>query len=139
MKDVDKSDLVDLCVISPFLGQIPVTQLSGGVKALIFLLRGSDEELESYPIDLMVCGENCQKWIIEIAKRRDIIVSCSTYDLIFKDLPIEAICLNDNSKINCWQDWRDKLCEFNESPDFDVWVAEDLASRRGRRVTLIEE
>lgn len=113
VKDVDKSDVLSQhCIQSPVLGQIPPERLSGGVKTLILLLK----EDKFYP-DLVNCGENCCKWLYEVSKIRDIKCSLSGVDLRFEDCQdIEAVCLNDNTKIygakdwtmkmvRCWYDW----------------------------------
>ncbi len=108
IKDVDNSTVIkDLLIESPVLGFIPPEKLSGGVKALICLYMCDD-----FCVDLIVCGKNCEKWICEIAKRRNIRATLSGYDLTFKDYDIKAVCLNDNSEINNSKDWVLKMCEF---------------------------
>lgn len=68
--DIDKSIVISQeCIDSPVLGQIPPTELSGGVKALILMLK-TDEEIWA-----TACGNNCAKWILEIAKQKDIKIS----------------------------------------------------------------
>ncbi len=105
IKSVDNSDMVDSCVISPVLGQIPPEYLSGGVKGLIWLLKCSDEELETAVLDLFLFGENCQKWLLEIGKLMDITLTCNTYDLGFDGLDVNIKCLNDNSIISSPKEW----------------------------------
>ena len=64
IKDVDKSDVIGpYLIISPVLGPIAPTYLSGGVKVLILLLKEP-----KFIYNLSNCGDNCAKWIIEIAK-----------------------------------------------------------------------
>jgi len=66
IKDVDQSDVVSAYAIkSPVLGMIAPTMISGGVKALILMLK------EDFIIWGTACGDNCSKWIIEIAKQKD--------------------------------------------------------------------
>ena len=70
IKDVDKSDVLGPKVIdSPFLGSIPVERLSGGVKTLI--LMNNDSE---HIFNASACGDNCAKWILEIAKKKDLTI-----------------------------------------------------------------
>lgn len=65
--DVDKSIVQSpYCIMSPVLGQIPPDMLSGGVKFLILMLK------TDLRLDLSKCGENCAKWVIEIAKHKDV-------------------------------------------------------------------
>ncbi|MCD7808752.1 MAG: DUF4869 domain-containing protein [Erysipelotrichaceae bacterium] len=105
--DVDQSVVKGKqLIISPVLGPIPPERLSGGVKALICMYKS-----DAY-IDLIVCGPNCEKWILEIAQNKDIIVGMSGYDLTFKNMNIEAICLNDQSNITNYVDWILKMNEY---------------------------
>ena len=65
IKDVDGSEVIGPRVIdSPFLGSIPAERLSGGVKTLI--LMNNDQE---HVFNASACGDNCAKWILEIADR----------------------------------------------------------------------
>lgn len=64
IKDVDKSDVVSANLIeSPVLGPIPPTQLSGGVKTLILIANDRKKIFNA-----STCGNNCAKWILEIAR-----------------------------------------------------------------------
>ncbi len=51
------------------LGVIPVTKLSGGTKTLLLILHD-----ETRIFNASTCGDNCAKWILEIANcvQRDI-------------------------------------------------------------------
>ncbi len=70
IKDVDKSDVIGPKVIdSPFLGSIPVERLSGGVKTLI--LMNNDSE---HIFNASACGDNCAKWILHIADKKDLTI-----------------------------------------------------------------
>lgn len=109
VKDIDDSDLNGLNVISPVLGSISVRDLSGGTKALICMLK--DNNPESF-IDLVVLGENCEKWLSYIFKHKDVQVCMTGYHLFFDGLDIEGICLNDGSSIKDAADWQKKLFEF---------------------------
>ncbi len=105
--DVDKSEVKgNQLIISPVLGAIPPEKLSGGIKALICMYK-----TDAY-IDLIVCGANCEKWIVQIAEEKDITVGMSGYDLSFDNVEIEAICLNDESKITNYKDWILKMNKF---------------------------
>lgn len=110
VEDVDHSQVVsNYCIISPVLGQIAPEKLSGGVKALICLYKCED----AY-IDLIVCGSNCEKWLAEISRRKDIKVGMSGYDLTFGDMEIQGYCLNDESYINNSKEWMMKMCTYVE-------------------------
>ena len=69
--DVDKSKVLDSAVIdSPVLGKISPLALSGGVKTLILIENVTDKVFNA-----STCGDNCAKWILKMAKRRDITIN----------------------------------------------------------------
>ncbi len=71
IKDVDNSDVLSgECINSPVLGQIPPERLSGGVKTLLLMLNESDKIFNA-----STCGDNCAKWILEIAKQKDLTIN----------------------------------------------------------------
>lgn len=70
VKDIDKSDLEGPnLVVSPILGSIPVTRISGGAKTLIQIAFDSD-----HIFNASVCGDNCAKWLLKIGNDKDIVV-----------------------------------------------------------------
>lgn len=108
IQDVDNSIVVENSLIkSPVFGFIAPEKLSGGVKALICMYK-----CDEFPIDLIVCGQNCQKWICKISRLKDVKATMSGYDLTFKNLDITALCLNDNSIIHNSKEWVIKMCDF---------------------------
>ena len=111
VKDIDGSELNGLNVISPVLGSISVRDISGGAKALICLLK--EENPEGF-IDLVVLGENCEKWLAYVFENRDVQVCMTGYHLFFDDYNVSGVCLNDNTEIKNSNDWRDKLFEYGE-------------------------
>ena len=69
--DVDKTTVIKGSYLeSPVLGPISPKQLSGGTKALILMYK-----MPQLFIRGGACGNNCSKWILEIAKRQDIRIS----------------------------------------------------------------
>ena len=71
IKDVDDSEVLGgECIQSPILGQIPPERLSGGVKTLLLILNNPDKVFNA-----STCGDNCAKWILEIAKIKDITIN----------------------------------------------------------------
>lgn len=72
IKDVDKSEVVGPHLIqSPVLGPISTKELSGGVKTL--MLMAFDDSGKVF--NASACGDNCAKWIIEIAKHKDLTIN----------------------------------------------------------------
>ena len=67
--DIDKTEVISpYCMKSPILGPIPPQYLSGGVKALILMLK-TDKM-----VDATACGENCEEWLIRIGDIKDVSV-----------------------------------------------------------------
>lgn len=109
VQDIDKSVVLSQhCIQSPVLGQIPPQYLSGGVKTCIMLLKAEEEIL----IDLIACGENCEKWLSYIFSQRDVRVTMSGYDLMFKGLDIHGICENDGSLFSGSKEWSRLLLKW---------------------------
>ena len=70
VKDIDKSDLEGPnLVVSPVLGSIPVTRISGGAKTLIQIAFDND-----HIFNASACGDNCAKWLLKIGNDKDIVV-----------------------------------------------------------------
>lgn len=105
IEDVDKSKVLSPnCIESPVLGQIPPTKLSGGVKALILMLK--QPELEIWAT---ACGDNCAKWIVEISKIHTISIVLEH----FMQFPYDfhGICTETDERITTLDDYR--RCAIN--------------------------
>lgn len=95
IKDVDKSEVLDSGVISsPVLGMIPPVNLSGGVKTLI-LIEHEPEKI----FNASTCGDNCAKWILKIAKDKDITINLR-HIMDFGDAEFEARILNTDEIVH---------------------------------------
>lgn len=71
IKDVDRSEVVDANLIqSPVLGAITPLQLSGGVKTLLLIKFD-----RSHVFNASTCGDNCAKWILDMAKDRKVLIN----------------------------------------------------------------
>ncbi len=71
IKDVDRSDVVDAGLIqSPVLGPITPLQLSGGVKTLLLIKFD-----RVHVFNASTCGDNCAKWILDMAKKRKVLIN----------------------------------------------------------------
>lgn len=71
IKGVDKSEVLDTHLIkSPVLGLIPPTMLSGGTKTLLLIKNNPDMVFNA-----STCGDNCAKYILEIAREQDITIN----------------------------------------------------------------
>ena len=70
IKSVDHSEVIDKNTIkSPLFGLISPVGLSGGVKTLILIANDS-----KHVFNASNYGDNCAKWILEIAKQKDFFV-----------------------------------------------------------------
>lgn len=58
---------------SPVLGPISTKELSGGVKTLTLMLMAFDESGRIF--NASACGDNCAKWILQIAEKRDLTIN----------------------------------------------------------------
>lgn len=68
--DVDLSRVISPHIIeSPVFGAITPKELSGGVKVLILMLKD-----DSFVYNMSNCGNNCAKWILKIAQKKDLTV-----------------------------------------------------------------
>lgn len=71
IKGVDKSEVLDTHLIkSPVLGLIPPVMLSGGTKTLLLIKNNPDMVFNA-----STCGDNCAKYILEIARQQDITIN----------------------------------------------------------------
>jgi hypothetical protein len=70
IEGVDKAEVIDVdCIKSPILGMISVEKIAGGTKALI-MMNFDDEHI----YNASSCGDNCAKYILEIAQRKDLTI-----------------------------------------------------------------
>lgn len=95
IRDVDKSTVLSARVIdSPVLGAITPRELSGGVKTLI--LMACDDS--SYIFNASSCGDNCAKWILEIAKTKDLTITL--HHIMHFEGDFEAEILNEGKIVH---------------------------------------
>ena len=93
--DVDRSVVLDSGVIdSPVLGKIPPLMLSGGVKTLI-LVKFEPGRI----FNASTCGDNCAKWLLNIAKEEDRTVNLR-HIMDFGREPFEIYILNSGTVVH---------------------------------------
>lgn len=108
IKDIDKSELVGPHLIqSPVLGPISPRELSGGVKTL--LLLAFDESGKVF--NATACGDNCAKWILEIAKKKDLTISLH-YSMNFGDGEYKIKILNNGVIVHNQAEWLDVVYDY---------------------------
>ncbi len=86
------------------LRTIAPDDLPGGVKALLLMLN-TDEMVQASR-----CGDNCAKWIIEIAKYKKLRISLNS--LMPFRVDFDALVLNDGSYIHSYKDYLMKSNEW---------------------------
>lgn len=111
VKDIDKSEIQGQCVISPVLGSISIRDISAGAMTVIALDKATNLDGEEYMLYMGSCGDNCVGKIEEIAKKKDVMVFLP-YMLKFSE-DIKAVCLNDGSMINNYDEYLRKFVQFN--------------------------
>lgn len=99
IKKIDNSDVIDAQAIkSPVLGMIPPTDLSGGAKTLLLIKNCPDKVFNA-----STCGDNCAKFILELAKNRDITINLR-HIMNFGKSKFTAKILNDGSTVNSMEE-----------------------------------
>lgn len=95
IKKVDGSDVLDAQAIrSPVLGIIPPTALSGGVKTLLLIKNCPNEVFNA-----STCGDNCARFILELAKEKDVTINLR-HIMDFGKTSFAAKILNDGSVVH---------------------------------------
>lgn len=93
VEDIDKSTVISPHLVqSPVLGPISIKELSGGVKTLILMAFEDSGKV----FNASACGNNCAKWILDIAKRKDLTINLRhIMDFGEKDFEIEILNTGD--------------------------------------------
>lgn len=108
IKDVDKSVVVGPHLIqSPVLGPISPRELSGGVKTLMLLAFDNSGKI----FNATACGDNCAKWILEIAKNKDLTISLH-HSMNFGDDEYAIKILNNGVVVHNQEEWLDVVYDF---------------------------
>lgn len=96
IQDIDDSEVLSgECIKSPVLGQIPPERLSGGVKTLLLMLNEPDRIFNA-----STCGDNCAKWILEIAKQKDLTINLRHMMNFGKDTDFEIKIKNGGEVVH---------------------------------------
>lgn len=95
IKDIDRATVLDQGLIqSPVLGMIPPKNLSGGVKTLILLYKDY-----SQVYNVSTCGDNCAKWILDMAKQRNLTINLH-HIMDFGEKSFDAVILNNQKQVH---------------------------------------
>lgn len=108
IKAVDKSDVISSHLIqSPVLGPISIKELSGSVKTL--MLMAFDQSGKVF--NASVCGDDCAKWILSIAKKKDLTINLR-YIMDFGDEDFEIEILNTGDIVHNMLEYIDIAGEY---------------------------
>lgn len=108
IKDIDKSEVIAGNMIkSSVLGIIPPQWLSGGVKALICM----NSDTSGLIFNLSNCGDNCAKWVYEIAKHKDLLVT-THHTMSFRGIDDFEVEMVNSGKIVDYEGYLDEIAEI---------------------------
>ena len=111
IKDIDKSDVISAHLIeSPVLGPISVKEISGGVKTLI--LMAFDESGKVF--NASACGDNCAKWIVEIGKKKDLLINLHHVMDFSQVGEFDAVMENTGRTIHTYEEYLDEALNIKE-------------------------
>lgn len=110
--DVDKTKVISSHLLeSPVFGAMAPEGLSGGVKALIMMLK------TDFVIWATACGDNCSKWIIEIAKKKDLTISLE-HLMEFPD-ELDAIMINTGHRVHGFMEFMSEVFEYGYQSEYE--------------------
>ena len=111
IKDIDKSDVISPHLIeSTVLGPISTKELSGGVKTL--MLMAFDESGKIF--NASSCGNNCAKWIVAIAGRKDLTINLH-HVMDFSSVgEFDALMLNTGRMVHSYEEYVDEALGIEE-------------------------
>ena len=105
---IDKSKVINGRTIeSPVFGIMSPDRLSGGVKTIILMYHNPDMVFNA-----STCGDNCAKWIIKIARKKDIMITLY-HTMLFPDRNFEAYIANEDVVVDSFDEYiklSDKCC-----------------------------
>ena len=111
IRDIDKSEVIGVHLIeSPVLGPISLREISGGVKTLILMAYDTSGKV----FNASACGDNCAKWIIEIAKRKDLTIVLHHVMDFSEAGDFEAYIDNTKKTVHGYEEYLDEAFRIEE-------------------------
>ena len=96
IRNVDQSEVISPHLIeSPVLGPISPKELSGGVKTLLLMLFDDAGKV----FNASACGDNCAKWILKIARKKELTINLR-HIMEFGDDEFEIKILNTGNVVH---------------------------------------
>lgn len=112
IKDVDKTDVVSYNMMIGPIGPIPPERLSSGVKTLIMIYKN-----DSQIWNASKCGDNCAKWLVEISKRKDIVIWLGHFMIFPVDMQVDGIFLSTGATFTNFREYKKALLEATNDWD----------------------
>lgn len=108
IEDIDKSKVVATNIIESFvLGTIPPQWLPRGVKALICM----NSDTSGMVFNLSNCGDNCVKWVYEISRHKDILVT-THHTMSFRGINDLKAEMMNTGKIVDYEGYLDEIAKI---------------------------
>lgn len=108
ISDVDRSKVFAPRLIdSPVLGAISPRELSGGVKTLILMAKDETGKV----FNASACGDNCAKWILEIAKHKELTVTLHII-MKFDKEPFEIHIMNTDKIVRTFREYVEEAVQL---------------------------
>ena len=109
--DIDKSEVIGAHLIeSPVLGPISPKEISGGVKTLILMAYDTSGRI----FNASSCGDNCAKWIIEISRRKDLLIVLHHVMDFSRAGDFDAFIDNTGKYVHGYEEYLDEAFEIDE-------------------------
>ncbi|MBQ4363134.1 MAG: DUF4869 domain-containing protein [Oscillospiraceae bacterium] len=107
IKAVDKSEVLGAHAIeSPVLGVIPPERLAGGTKTVLLIKNKPDMIFNA-----SACGDNCARFILEIARDRDITINLR-HVMDFRRKKFKAHIINNDVYTDNYTDYLFNAVDF---------------------------
>lgn len=111
IKDIDQSEVVGPhLIISPVLGPISTKEISGGVKTLILLAFDESGKI----FNASACGDNCAKWIVRLAEKKDITINLHHVMDFSKADGFRAYIVNTDKEVFSYEEYIDEVMKIEE-------------------------
>lgn len=116
IKAIDKAEVIaPQTVRSKYLGVIPATKLSGGVKTLLLLQHD-----HKHFFNASTCGDNCAKWILKLAKKSDEDINVTLHHIMdFGDKDFAAMILNTQTIVHNRAEYLNQILDLLHKGDND--------------------
>lgn len=115
--DIDKTEVVSRqLAISPVLGPIPISSLSGGVQGLICILK--DPDYREYSSEIF--GDNCVGWLVKLSYLVDFTLVLDHPIDFTGDTPVNAVTAEGKQVKTCKEVWEYYATTFSSDSETEI-------------------